>query len=215
MKAATPWSASHCAMFTPSWSTQRLLWPPPGMTSTAAPFALSLAGRKGVIDGLWMVETLRSPLADATTVSGSFFPSEPGAPWAQRVISGFWAIAGMMERVSARKRSRSFMLGSHAKVVSRGPDLLLSRARMSSGETNWRLAARSAGSSTSAAGAFEPFLPYISLAKRHHLFVSPRRAECSRYHCCRRSAFAPVGPRDDGGRRVWRLSTRRADQASL
>src|SRR5437763_319323 len=61
--------------------------PPPGITSTAAPVAFSLAGKKGVIDGLWIDDTCRSPFADVFTISGAVLPSEPGAPLGQSRIS--------------------------------------------------------------------------------------------------------------------------------
>ena len=37
--------------------------------------------------GLWMLETLSSPLAEVVTASFAVFPSDPGAPLGHRAIS--------------------------------------------------------------------------------------------------------------------------------
>ena len=56
------------------------------------PLALSLDGTYGVRLGLWMLETLSSPLADVVTASLAVLPSEPGAPDGHSGISaGVWA----------------------------------------------------------------------------------------------------------------------------
>src|SRR5947199_6988878 len=65
----------------------RLRWPPPGMTRMAVRVAFSLAGRYGVSEGLWTLQTEISPLALVLTTSFSVRPSEPGAPFGQRGIS--------------------------------------------------------------------------------------------------------------------------------
>ncbi len=59
----------------------------------AVPVALSFVGMYGVMLGLWMLETLISPLADFVTASGALLPSDPGAPAGQSGIScGVWAL---------------------------------------------------------------------------------------------------------------------------
>src|SRR5580765_1274427 len=65
----------------------RTRWPPPGITSIAVPVAFSFAGKYGVSDGLWMLQTESSPLADLATTSLAVLPSEPGAPFGHRGIS--------------------------------------------------------------------------------------------------------------------------------
>src|SRR5678816_4934154 len=61
--------------------------PPPGITSIAVPVAFSFAGKYGVSDGLWMLQTESSPLDDFATTSLAVLPSEPGAPFGHREIS--------------------------------------------------------------------------------------------------------------------------------
>src|SRR5437870_5588639 len=65
----------------------RTRWPPPGITRMAALVAFSEEGKYGVSDGLWMLQTEISPLADFFTTSGAVFPSEPGAPSGHSGIS--------------------------------------------------------------------------------------------------------------------------------
>src|SRR4029453_14180265 len=65
----------------------RTRWPPPGITSIAVPVAFSFAGKYGVSDGLWMLQTESSPLADFAMVSLAVLPSEPGAPFGPNEIS--------------------------------------------------------------------------------------------------------------------------------
>ena len=82
-----PRSRSHSATLYPSCVIASTRWPPPGMTRIARPVALSLAGRYGVMLGLWMPETLNSPLAEVVTTSVVGLPSDPGAPPGQSGIS--------------------------------------------------------------------------------------------------------------------------------
>ncbi len=58
------------------------------------PLAFSLDGTYGVRLGLWMLDTLSSPLADVVTASLAVLPSDPGAPDGHSGIStGVWAAA--------------------------------------------------------------------------------------------------------------------------
>src|SRR5882757_1543789 len=53
---------------------------------TAAPVAISAAGRYGRREGSWIFERICSPSGLRRTVSGVIFPSVPGAPFGQSFI---------------------------------------------------------------------------------------------------------------------------------
>src|SRR6266404_4431029 len=93
----------------------RLRWPPPGITSRAVPVAFSVGGKYGVSDGLWMLQTEISPLADLATTSFAVFPSEPGAPLAQSGIS-LGISAAHMASGRSDKTSNSVFIAHPAKA---------------------------------------------------------------------------------------------------
>ena len=55
--------------------------------------------------GLWMLETLSSPLAEVVTASFAVFPSDPGAPLGHRAISAGGSAARSESGSSSAARS--------------------------------------------------------------------------------------------------------------
>ena len=62
--------------------------------------------------GLWMLETLSSPLADVVTASFAVFPSDPGAPLGQRGISAGGSAARSERGSSSVAKGGAILIGS-------------------------------------------------------------------------------------------------------